>query len=106
MTEKRYVARDSHVASRLMEGEMMIMSTRDSTLFTLNNVATAIWEAADGKTPLDVIVADRICTEYDVPREQAMNDAEILVAQLAGHGIMIVSDHEIASVEISPVSSK
>jgi len=106
MTEKRYVARDSHVASRLMEGEMMIMSTRDSTLFTLNNVATAIWEAADGKTPLDVIVADRICREYDVPREQAMSDAESLVEQLAGHGIMIVSDHEIASVENSAVSSK
>ena len=85
---------------------MMIMSTRDSTLFTLNGVASAIWEAADGKTPLDEIVTDHICKEYDVSREQAMMDAETLVEQLASHGIMIVSDHEIVPPEISQVSWK
>jgi len=106
MTEKRYVARDTHVASRLMDGEMMIMSVRDSTLFTLSKVATAIWEAADGNTPLDQIVTDHICAEYDVSQEQAMNDAEVLVKQLAGHGIMIVSDHAITSSENLPASSK
>jgi len=89
-----------------MGGEMMIMSTRDSTLFTLNGVASAIWEAADGKTPLDEIVTDHICKEYDVSREQAMMDAETLVEQLASHGIMIVSDHEIVPPEISQVSWK
>jgi hypothetical protein len=106
MTGKRYVARDTHVASRLMGGEMMIMSTRDSTLFTLNGVASAIWEAADGKTPLDEIVTDHICKEYDVSPEQAMMDAETLVEQLAGHGIMIVSDQQIAPRDISEVNPK
>ena len=106
MTGKRYVARDTHVASRLMGGEMMIMSTRDSTLFTLNGVASAIWEAADGKTPLDKIVTDHICAEYDVSLEQAMTDAETLVEQLASHGIMIVSDDEIAPRENSEVRPK
>jgi hypothetical protein len=106
MTQKRYVARDTHVASRLMGGEMMIMSTRDSTLFTLNGVASAIWEAADGKTPLDEIVTERICKEYDVSPEQAMVDAETLVEQLAGYGIMIVSDQAIAAGEISWANTK
>ena len=106
MMEKRYVARDTHVASRLMGGEMMIMSTRDSTLFTLNGVASAIWEAADGKTPLDEIVTDHICKEFDVPAEQAMMDAETLVEQLAGHGIMIVSEQQIAPRDISEVNPK
>ncbi len=97
MPGKKYVARDTHVASRLMGGEMMIMSTRDSTLFTLNSVATAIWEAADGVTPLDEIVANRICGEFDVSPEIAMKDAETLVNQLAGHGILIVSPEAIVS---------
>ncbi len=35
----------------------MIMSTVDSTFFTLNPVATVIWQAADGRTPLSEIVA-------------------------------------------------
>jgi hypothetical protein len=104
--QKRYVARDTHVASRLMGGEMMVMSTRDSTLFTLNSVATIIWEAADGKTPLDEIVANRICNEFEVSPELAMKDAETLVDQLAAHGILIVSEQEIAPRAISQVNSK
>ncbi len=36
---KRYVARSSQIAARALGGEMMIMSARDSTLFTLNEVA-------------------------------------------------------------------
>jgi coenzyme PQQ synthesis protein D (PqqD) len=92
---KLYVARETDVASRLMGGEMMIMSTRDSTLFSLNGVATAIWEAVDGLTPLEEIVANRICKEYDVSLEVAMKDAEALVRQLAGQGILILSDQPI-----------
>ena len=48
MNKKRYVARSSEIAARRLGDEMMIMSGRDSTLFTLNEVATIIWEAADG----------------------------------------------------------
>jgi hypothetical protein len=106
MTEKKFIAQDSHVASRLMGGEMMIMSTRDSTLFTLNSVATAIWEAADGKTPLDEIVANRICEEFDVSPDLAMKDAKTLVAQLAAHGILIVSDQAILPLAMAQVNSK
>jgi hypothetical protein len=35
----------------------MVMSVVDSTFFTLNEVASTIWRAADGTTPLDEIVA-------------------------------------------------
>ena len=48
-----YIARRKQVAARMLGGEMMIMSARDSTLFSLNETASAIWQAADGSTPLD-----------------------------------------------------
>ena len=51
MTET-YIARSPAIASRMLGGEMMIMSAVDSTFFTLNPVATVIWQAADGHTPL------------------------------------------------------
>ena len=53
---KRYVSRSSQIAARMLGGEMMIMSITDSTLFNLNEVAAAIWQAADGVTPLQEIV--------------------------------------------------
>jgi hypothetical protein len=104
--DKRYVARGTDVASRLLGGEMMVMSTRDSTLFSLNSVATVIWEAADGVTPLDEIVANRICKEYDVSPEVAMKDAEALIEQLASHGILIVSGEAIVPRSMFQESTK
>ena len=55
------IARASEVAARLLDGEMMIMSGKNSTLFILNPVGTVIWQSADGKTPLAEIVERKIC---------------------------------------------
>ncbi len=91
-----YIARSKAVAARVLDGEMMIMSARDSTLFTLNPVGTVIWQAADGQTPLAEIVQKKICAEFNVAQEEAMNDAETFVTDLASHGILQVSDTPIA----------
>ncbi len=102
MNEKCYVARSSHIAARLLGEEMMIMSGRDSTLFTLNEVATIIWEAADGSTALDEIVENRICLEFEVEPAEALRDANALVEELAGHGILLLSDKPFQSSPSGP----
>jgi hypothetical protein len=80
----------------MLDGEMMIMSGRDSTLFTLNPTATILWQSADGVTPLNQIVEQRICSEYDVEPDEALEDAEALARELASHEILQVSDRPIA----------
>ena len=92
-----YIARSSAIAARALAGEMMVMNSADSTFFTLNEVATAIFQAADGHTPLREIVRDRICEEFDVGPEQAQADAEQFVAELSGHGILVVSNQPLSS---------
>jgi hypothetical protein len=92
MSEK-YIARSSQIAARMLGGEMMVMSAVDSTFFTLNEVATAIWQAADGRTPLAEIVASTVCNEFEVDSETARRDAEQFVNELSHHGILLVSDH-------------
>lgn len=96
-----YVARNPRVAARILDGEMMIMSGRDSTLFTLNRTATILWQAADGITPLERIVEQRICSEYDVEAAQALQDAETLARELASHQILEVSDQPILEPAVS-----
>ena len=86
-----YVTRSHAVAARELAGEMMIMSATDSTLFSLNETATLIWNAADGKTSLRDIVENKICQEFDVEPETACRDAEALVANLASLGILNLS---------------
>ena len=83
-----YVSRSHAVAARELAGEMMIMSATDSTLFSLNETATLIWNAADGKTSLRDIVENKICAEFDIEPEAAYRDAEALVTNLAELGIL------------------
>jgi hypothetical protein len=90
-----FLARNPRVAARSLDGEMMIMSGRDSTLFTLNRTATILWQAADGATPLDEIVQLRICPEFDVEPAEALQDAETLARELAGHEILQISEEPI-----------
>jgi hypothetical protein len=86
-----YVSRSHAVAARELAGEMMIMSATDSTLFSLNETATLIWNAADGKTSLRDIVENKICQEFDIEPEAAYRDAEALVTNLASLGILQLS---------------
>jgi hypothetical protein len=97
-----FVARNPGVAARSLDGEMMIMSGKDSTLFTLNRTATIIWQAADGTTSLDEIVERRICPEYEVEPAVALQDAETLARELATHGILDVSEESIESSNLLP----
>ncbi len=91
-----YIARSSAIASRVLAGEMMVMHVTDSTFFTLNEVATAIWHAADGVTPLTEIVARKVCPDFEITPQEALTDAEEFVHELATHGILHVSDQPIA----------
>ena len=90
-----YIAKSTAIAARMIGGEMMIMSALDSTFFMLNEVATLIWQSADGQTPLSEIVTKRVCQEFDVTLEQAQRDAGQFVGQLSQHGILLVSDQPI-----------
>jgi len=99
---KLYVARNPRVAARSLDGEMMIMSGRDSTLFTLNKTATILWQAADGATSLDEIVEHKICPEFDVEPAVALHDAEALARELAGHEILQVSEQPIPPRTAAP----
>jgi hypothetical protein len=97
-----YIARSTAIAARVLDGEMMIMSAKDSTLFTLNPVGTIIWQSADGQTPLAAIVEHKICPEFEVEPSEALKDAESFVNDLASHGILLVSEQPISPPPSAP----
>jgi len=92
---KTFIARSSAVAARRLGDEMVVMSAIDSTLFSLNEVGAVLWEAADGRTPLDRIVRERVCPEFEVDEQTALHDAEEFVRSLAERGVMLVSGRPI-----------
>jgi hypothetical protein len=97
-----YISPSPAIAARLLGEEMVIMSAADSSLFTLSEVATAIWQAADGRTPLSEIVRQRVCAEFEIAPEDAFRDAEEFVRSLSSHGVLLISDQPIAAASPEP----
>jgi hypothetical protein len=96
MSQGLYPCRSSRIAARKLGGEMMVMSAGDSTLFTLNETATILWEAADGRASLEEIVAATICSQFDVEYGEALRDAKVLAQELASHGILLLANEPLA----------
>ena len=94
MSEK-YIMKSPEIAARMLGGEMMIMAVKDSTFFTLDPIATVIWQAADGRSSLSEIVAEKICPEFDVEPDIALRDAEQFAQELAAHGILQILDQPV-----------
>jgi hypothetical protein len=88
---ERFVARNPLAAWRVWDGEAVILLPDDSSLNTLNAVGTLIWEAADGETPLSVVVG-RICETFDVEHTHAERDASGFIDQLCQRSLVSVSD--------------
>jgi hypothetical protein len=85
-----YPKRAASLAARVFRGEVIIMNPADSALFNLNETATAIWLAADGKTTLKQIVERDILPAFDVDPEEALRDAGEFVQSLAEQSILIL----------------
>ena len=98
----KYILRSTAIAARVMGGEMIIMSAKDSTLFTLNGVAMLIWQAADGRTALSEIVKNKVCAEFDVDEDTAYRDAVEFTEGLAQHGILQISEVPIPEPPAPP----
>ncbi len=97
---QRFIARSTALAYRKLGAETIIMSARDSTLFSLNEVGSLIWQGADGRTPVSEITA-RICNEFEVTPEEASRDAQQFIADLSAQGLLLVSDQVIPGVRPS-----
>lgn len=102
MNESLYFRRDHNIAARHVGDELMIMSARDSSLFSLNETAAVLWNAADGDTALSEVVAREICPRFDVDSHAALRDALELVQGLAEHGILHLSAQPFAARSDAP----
>jgi hypothetical protein len=99
-----YVARADRLAARRLENDTLILCPDDSGLFVLNELGTAIWEAADGRTPLTAIVEQVICRDFEVDAITALQDALEFVEELRQQHILQVSDGPFQAGDETPGS--
>ena len=97
---KTYIKRHSDTAARMLGDEMIVMSVKDSRVFTLNPIASVIWRAADGATSVREIVERDVVAEFEIDAETAYRDALELVGKLALEGILVVADQPMAADQL------
>jgi len=81
------IQRQKDVAWRMIDGEAVIITPADSTMHTLNDVGTRIWELMTGTRSLHE-VAGVLCAEFEVDRERAEKDTLWFTECLAKKGLI------------------
>lgn len=87
----RYLAQNPDTPARTIDGEAIVITPHDSTLHTLNETATFIWDRADGTRTLEDI-AQELIAEFDVAEDVLRDDALAFVEEAVSKGLMQVSD--------------
>ena len=88
--ESRVVATDRQVACQV-GGEAVILHLDEGVYYGLNEVGARVWQLVQEELTVAEIV-DAIVAEYGVDRAQCLGDIQELVAGLAEHKLVIVSD--------------
>ena len=90
-----YVKAKSHTSARGLGDELIVLSARTSKIYGLNETGAAIWQAADGVTPLEQIARTVLAGTFEVSPEEAYSDALELARGLAAEGVLELSEAPI-----------
>jgi len=96
-----YVARSTRLGTCTLGGEAIIITPSDSHLYNLNQVATCIWEAADGQSRISEIVEKRICAGFEIDRETALADALEFLTDFSAKGLLLTSEHPVDPAKVA-----
>ena len=83
-----YPAHHPDTASRLFDGEAVIVSPSKNMVRMLNSVGGRIWELADGSRSLAEII-EQIVQEYEVEPQEAGVSVAGFVQELVDRGMLV-----------------
>lgn len=92
----KFVVRNPNIASRIVDGEAIIMTPQDEILHSLNAVGTKIWELCDGKSRVKEIIG-KVHEEFNVDLKAVQKDVVEFIEELVQKGMLILEEHSDSS---------
>jgi hypothetical protein len=83
------VAQSARVASRVIEGQAVVIVIDAQRLHTLNSVGTFVWSQAEHRIRVSELV-ERVAHEYDKPAEEVSGDVIEFARELVRLGALEV----------------
>ena len=73
-----------------LEGEAVLLSMDSKRYYRLNEAAASIWRAVEQRKELRGII-QRLCDEFEVSEAEAGREAERVVTDLLGRGLLAIA---------------
>ena len=90
-TLNKYPKKSDNIASRILDGEAVVILPLESLVYTFDPVGTRIWELINGKNKIANIV-DAIQNEYEVDPDVAEQDTIDFINELVSKKMLILND--------------
>lgn len=88
---KQFPVKSPQTASRVVDGEAVVVLPMSSEINTLNAVGTRIWELADGSHSVSDII-DRIKYEFEIDTETVKRDTVSFISELITRNMVNLND--------------
>lgn len=85
--QERVPVKSDKVASRIIDGEAVIIMLERQESVVLNNVGSRIWEIMDGQKDLNEL-ASILTSEFDTTYQQALKDLVEFIEDIATRGMV------------------
>jgi len=81
--------RSEDTASRMIDGEAVIVIPQKGVVTVLNETGSGIWQLLDGRNSIEDII-NIISSEFDVSREQAEKDTLDFIEELVEKDMVVL----------------
>lgn len=85
--QERVPVKSDKVASRVIDGEAVIVMLERQETIVLNSAGSRIWEIMDGQKNLNEL-ASTVTSEFDTTYQQALKDVVEFIEDMAKRGVV------------------
>lgn len=95
----RFDPNREEIASKVIDGELIIIRLSDGTYYSMDDVGTCMWQLiVAGHAVADV--ARTIADWYALPIERSTSDVSALVHELVGERLIVAAPHATAEASV------
>jgi anthranilate phosphoribosyltransferase len=87
----KYPHKSAETASRIIDGEAVVVIPQEGSVKVFNNTGSRIWELMDGKKKTQEII-DTLVAEFEVSQEELQTDTIGFLQELADKKMAVLSD--------------
>ena len=87
----KWPKRSEDTASRVVDGEAVIVIPQKGVVTVLNETGSGIWQLLDGRNSVEDII-NIISSEFSVSRQEAEKDTLEFIEELVGKDMVVLND--------------